>query len=124
MILLNAIEEEPTVPRSAFTILLQLLSPFAPHIAEELWQRTGNADTIFHSQWPTFDEAKTVENTIVLILQVNGKLRDKLEVPRGLSKSDLEDFARKSANVSKHIEGKEIKKLVVVPDKLVNVVVV
>ena len=124
MILLNAIHDEKSgVPISVFESLLKMLSPFAPHIAEELWQRLEHTDSIFNSLWPEYDESKTVENTITLILQVNGKLRDKLEVPRGLSREALERFARESTNVIKHTDGKEIKKVIVVPDKLVNVVV-
>ncbi len=123
MILLNAMEQEPGgVPRRAMEVLLKLIAPFAPHIAEELWQRLGNSTTIFDAAWPTYDEAKTIENTITLILQVNGKLRDKLEVPRGLSAAELESFARESPNVMKHIDGKQIRKVIVVQDKLVNVV--
>ena len=99
------------------------MSPFAPHISEELWQRLGHKDTIFDAAWPEFNESKTIDESITLILQVNGKLRDKLDVPRGLSRDDLERFARESANVKKHTEGKEIRKVIVVPDKLVNVVV-
>ncbi len=122
MILLNAIEEEQPVPRSSFVILIKLLSPFAPHITEELWQRMGNEGSIFNAPWPTYEEALTVDDSITLILQVNGKLRDKLEVPRGLSKDELDRFARESPNVIKHIDGKEIRKVIVVPDKLVNIV--
>ncbi len=124
MILLNKMEdEEGGVPRTAFETLIKLIAPFAPHIAEELWQRLGNNDSLFNSEWPNYDESKTVEDAVVLVLQVNGKVRDKLEVPRGLSREALEAFARDSANVKKHIDGKEIRKVIVVPDKLVNVVV-
>jgi len=124
MILLNGMEDNTGgIPRSAFEVLVKLLSPFAPHIAEELWQRLGHSETILDSPWPQYDDAKTIEDSITLILQVNGKLRDKLDVPRGLSRDDLERFARESPNVVKHIEGKEIRKVIVVPDKLVNVVV-
>ncbi len=123
MILLNAMEEESGgIPRAAYEALLKLMAPFAPHIAEELWQRLGNAGTIFDTTWPAYDEAKTVETTVTLILQVNGKVRDKLDVPRGLMTADLEAFARQSPNVMKHIDGKQIKKVIVVQDKLVNVV--
>ncbi len=124
MILLNAIEQERRIPRSTFEILVQLVSPFAPHIAEELWQRIRNNGTIFYSRWPEYDEAKTIEESITLILQVNGKLRDKLEVPRGLSNDELDRFARASPNVMKYIDGKEIRKIIVVQDKLVNIVAV
>lgn len=116
-------ETQGNIPRSAFETLLKLIAPFAPHISEELWQRLGHKDTICNAAWPEFDESKTIDESITLILQVNGKLRDKLEVPRGLSKDDLERFARESANVMRHTEGKEIRKVIVVPDKLVNVVV-
>jgi leucyl-tRNA synthetase len=122
MILLNAIEEEKLVPRDVFERLLKLIAPFAPHIAEELWQRSGHEETIFNSTWPQYNESKTIEDSITLILQVNGKLRDKLVVPRGLSKDELDRFARESPNVIRHIDGKEIRKVIVVPDKLVNIV--
>jgi leucyl-tRNA synthetase len=124
MILLNAMdEEEGGIPRSAFEILLKLISPFAPHIAEELWQRLGNTGSLFNVAWPKYDESKAIEDSVTLILQVNGKLRDKLDVPRGLTREDLEQFARDSANVRRHTDGKDIRKVIVVPDKLVNVVV-
>jgi leucyl-tRNA synthetase len=124
MILLNAISDEKEgIPIAVFESLLKMLSPFAPHITEELWQRLGHEDSIFNAKWPEYDESKTIEDVVTLILQVNGKLRDKLEVPRGLSREDLERFARASANVIKHTDGKEIRKVIVVPDKLVNVVV-
>jgi leucyl-tRNA synthetase len=76
-----------------------------------------------HESWPSYDESKATEDSITLVLQVNGKLRDKLEVPRGLTREALENFARESAKVQQHADGKEIKKMIVVPDKLVNVVV-
>jgi leucyl-tRNA synthetase len=124
MILLNAMdEEEGGIPRSAFEILIKLISPFAPHIAEELWQRLGSTSSLFNVAWPSYDESKAIEDSVTLILQVNGKLRDKLDVPRGLTREDLEQFARDSANVRRHTDGKDIRKVIVVPDKLVNVVV-
>jgi leucyl-tRNA synthetase len=125
MILLNAMEEEKDgLSRAVFESLVKLISPFAPHIAEELWQRLGNAETIFNAPWPEFDEAKAIEDTVTLVLQVNGKLRDKLDVPRGLTREALEQFARESTKVKQHMGGKQIQKVIVVPDKLVNVVIV
>jgi leucyl-tRNA synthetase len=102
---------------------LKLLYPFAPHITEELWQRLGHEEILLKATWPVYVESKAVEDTITLILQVNGKLRDKLEVPRGLARENLEQFARESPNVKKHTDGKEIRKMIVVPDKLVNIVI-
>lgn len=124
MVLLNKMsEEEGGTPRAAVEVMIKLISPFAPHLAEELWQRLGNDQSIVFSPWPEYDEAKTVEDTIMLILQVNGKLRDKLEVPRGLSREELERFAQESPKLQKHTAGLSVRKLIVVPDKLVNVVV-
>ncbi len=125
MIFLNEVTEgeKPQMPRTILEPLIQLVAPFAPHIAEELWARLGYSDTIFNSTFPKYDEAKTVEDTITLVFQVNGKVRDKLEVPRGLSRDELEKFAFSSERVQKHIGSSAIKKMIVVPDKLVNVVV-
>ena len=129
MILLNAMDDEAAlraggIPREVFEVLLKLLYPFAPHITEELWQRLGHEDILLKESWPSYDESKTIEDTITLILQVNGKLRDKLEVPRGLTREDLERFARESPKVRQYTDEKEIRKMIVVPDKLVNVVIV
>jgi leucyl-tRNA synthetase len=125
MIFLNEVTEgeKPEMPRAILEPLIQLVAPFAPHIGEELWARLGYSDTIFNSSFPKYDEAKTVEDTITLVFQVNGKVRDKLEVPRGLSRDELEKFAFSSERVQKHIGSSAIKKMIIVPDKLVNVVV-
>ncbi|HWF43445.1 MAG TPA: leucine--tRNA ligase, partial [Candidatus Kapabacteria bacterium] len=112
MILQNAIEDEQEgVPRAVYEILIKLISPFAPHLAEELWQRLGNHDSIFKSSWPQYDDAKTIEDTVTIILQVNGKMRDKLDVPRGMAQQDLERFACESEKVSRYIDGKQIRKV-------------
>ena len=124
MILLNQMsDEEGGVPRAALESMLKLLNPFAPHITEELWQHLGHKDVLANSPWPEFDESKTIDDTVTLVLQVNGKVRDKLEVPRGLTRDQLESFASQSEKLQKHVGGGTIKKVIVVPDKLVNVVV-
>jgi leucyl-tRNA synthetase len=107
----------------AVETLIKLLSPFAPHITEELWQRLGHNSSLFSEPWPTDEESKTIENIVTLILQVNGKLRDRLEVPRGLTREELERFASASEKVQRHVGSSTIRKVIVVPDKLVNVVV-
>ncbi len=124
MICINEVAGEGVIaPRIYIETLIKLTAPFAPHIAEELWSRLGHTESIFDSAFPEFDEAKTIEDTVTLIFQVNGKVRDKIEVPRGLSREELEKFANESENVKKHIGSSEVKKMIVVPDKLVNVVV-
>ena len=103
------------------TILL--LSPFAPHVADELWQEIGNTTFTFDEKWPTFDEKLTVENNFNLVVQVNGKVRDTLPAKIGISKDEAEKLAFTSEKLKKFIDGKEVVKVIVVPNKLVNVVV-
>ncbi len=125
MIFLNELpsgDSEPA-PRIAVETLIKLTAPFAPHICEEIWKRLGHKGTIFAEAFPSYDESKTIDTSITLILQVNGKVRDKLEVPRGLSRDELEHFATTSDRVQKHIGGSAVRKVIVVPDKLVNVVI-
>ncbi len=102
-------------------ILLRLLSPYAPHIAEECWEGLGNSESIFQTRWPKFNEEFLLRDTMKIAIQVMGKLRDAIEVPADISKADLEE-ACKTEKVRKHLEGKEIVKVIVVPNKLVNFV--
>ncbi|MBN1936249.1 MAG: class I tRNA ligase family protein, partial [Anaerolineae bacterium] len=103
--------------------LLLLLAPFTPYIAEELWHRLGHTDSIHLQRWPQYDPAAAAEETITLVVQVNGKVRDRIDVPAGIDQAEMERLARSSESVLRHIEGKEIVKVIVVPGKLVNVVV-
>jgi leucyl-tRNA synthetase len=123
MIFMNEIPADQPAPREAVETLVKLTAPFAPHIAEELWSRLGGKGSIFDSAFPKYDETKIVEDTVTIVFQVNGKIRDKIEVPIGLSREELEKFATSSERIQKHVAGSQIKKLIVVPDKLVNVVV-
>jgi leucyl-tRNA synthetase len=102
--------------------LLLLLAPFTPHIAEELWHRLGKRDSIHLQSWPQWDEAVAAEETITLIVQVNGRVRDRIEVPVDIDNAEAERQARESEAVQRHTKGKEIVKVIVVPGRLVNVV--
>lgn len=102
---------------------LKLLSPFAPHLTEELWHVLGNAKSILHSSWPGYDETLTVEDTVELIVQVNGKMRDRIQVSAGLSDEDAKAKAMASQKVQAQLEGKQIAKVIVVQGRLVNIVV-
>ena len=109
--------------REAIETLMLLIAPVAPHIAEELWARTGHPYSIHQQSWPVSDPALAAEDEIEVVLQVNGKVRDKLTVPVGASEDRLRELALASERVKSHIGDKTIRKVVVVPGKLVNVVV-
>ena len=112
-------------PLSVMNDFLLLLAPFAPHIAEELHAKANGGDsTLAYQPWPSHDEAHLVESTIEMAVQVNGKLRDRIQIPADMDKSDIERIAMESENVQRHTEGKNVKKVIVIPGKLVNIVAV
>ncbi len=123
----NALGDAPCKDSAVYTegvrALVLLLAPFAPHIADELWHQLGNADSVHFAPWPSFDTAALVSDEITLVIQVMGKTRGTLEVPADSDKAALEKFARESEIAQRYLEGKEIKKVIVVPGKLVNFVV-
>ncbi len=100
-----------------------MLSPFAPHVADELWNMIGNETFTFEEKWPEFNEELTVENSFNLVIQINGKVRDMIPAKIGISKEEAEKLAFESEKTRKFTEGKEIVKVIVVPNKLVNIVV-
>jgi len=103
--------------------LLLLLAPFAPHIAEELWEMTGNAKSIHLADWPFFDEKLAKAEEITLVVQVNGKVRDKITVPADIEEKEMKEIALSSKRLKQFIQRKEVAKVIIVPKKLVNVVV-
>jgi leucyl-tRNA synthetase len=122
MIFVNAFTNANPRPRAAMRILLQLLNPFAPHLTEELWEKLGFGGVVADQPWPQFDAALLVEDEIEIVLQVNGRVRDKIVVNREANREQVEAAARGSAKIGEWTAGKEIKKVVVVPGKLVNIV--
>lgn len=114
---------ESPVYREGIETLLLLLAPFAPHITEELWQKIGKTNLVNQQSWPKFDPQALQVDEITLVIQIMGKTRGTIQAPANLSKSELEDFARNSDIAKRHIGDKEIKKVIVVPNKLVNFVV-
>jgi leucyl-tRNA synthetase len=104
--------------------LIIMLAPVAPHIAEELWERIGGEPSIFdHATWPAYDPAKLEEDKVDIPVQVNGKLRATVRVARGASREAVEELALRDENVRRHVEGATIRKVVHVPDRLINLVV-
>jgi leucyl-tRNA synthetase len=110
-------------PREAMEKLVLLLSPFAPHVAEELWQALGHSESLAHEQWPEFDPSLAKEDSIDIPVQINGKVRSKITVPAEADTAQLETAARADAKVIEHVAGKQIVKVIVVPGRLVNIVV-
>ena len=109
-------------PRAAMEKLVLLLAPFAPHIAEELWQALGHQTTLAYEPWPTYDEAAIREDTVEIPVQINGKLRGRIQVPADTDKAALESAARSDAKIAELLAGKTVLKAVVVPGRMVNFV--
>ncbi|NBV84780.1 MAG: leucine--tRNA ligase [Verrucomicrobia bacterium] len=123
MIFVNAFTGAAQRPVSAVRTLLQLLNPFAPHITEELWERTGASGSVADQPWPAFDPEALVEDELELVVQINGKVRDKLTVKRDAAPAEVEAAALASPKAREWTSGKTIRKVIVVPGKLVNIVV-
>lgn len=109
--------------REAVEAVVSLLNPMAPHLTEELWERLGNERTLVDSPWPSWDEDLARDEVVVVVLQVNGRLRGRFEAPAGLDAAELEERARRNAGVMRHLDGREVRRVVTVADKLVNFVV-
>jgi leucyl-tRNA synthetase len=122
--LTSAIEKaKPSATRKeAVRTLVLLAAPMAPHLAEECWQALGGGAMIADAPWPSFDPAMLVEDQVTLAIQVNGKLRDTLTAARGLSREEAEALALASDNVQRQLAGVPPRKVIVVPDRLVNIV--
>jgi leucyl-tRNA synthetase len=110
-------------PREALEKFVLLLSPFAPHITEELWQSLGHKETLAYEPWPQFDPALAKEDAVEVPVQINGKLRSKISVATGTDKAALEAAARADEKVRDLLHGKDVVKVIVVPGRLVNFVI-
>ncbi|NEO67262.1 MAG: class I tRNA ligase family protein, partial [Moorea sp. SIO4G2] len=116
--------KDSPVYKEGIETLITLLAPFAPHIAEELWHSLGHSSSIHNQPWLEYDPDALVADEITLVIQIKGKTRGTIQVPANSDKSALETYARESEVAQRYLEGKEIKKVIVVPGKLVNFVVV
>ena len=124
MIFVNAANKEDQLFVDYAKGFVQLLAPFAPHLGEELWQTlTQSEESIAHVAWPIWDDSKLVENEVEIVVQIKGKVKAKLVVAKDLTKEDLEATALVNEKVQAEIAGKEIVKVIAVPNKLVNIVV-
>lgn len=123
MIFVNETMKLEIKPRKQLEDFVLLLSPFAPHLAEELWEKLGHANTLAYESWPVYDEAKCAESKIEIVLQINGKIRGKVIVAKDTPEAELEKLALCDANIKRYTDGKRIVKKIIVPNKLVNIVV-
>jgi leucyl-tRNA synthetase len=117
-------KDEPSrrVLRESIEAIVLLLSPIVPHFAEELWEALGKRESTLRNKWPDYDREAVVEEEILIVVQVNGKLRDRLTVPASFGEEEVKAWALKSEKIQKLVEGKEIKRVILVPKKLVNIV--
>ena len=123
MILVNYMEKTPSLSSVTYKLFTIILAPFAPHIAEELWQKLGHKTSIFLEKWPQYDENLIQDETLTLVFQVNGKVRDTIEVNADIEENKAKKLALESEKVQKYLDGEEPKKIIYVPGKLVNIVV-
>jgi leucyl-tRNA synthetase len=123
MELLNVLEKEPSLPSQTVQAFVLMLAPYAPHLAEELWATLGHNITITYQTWPQFDNGILGKALVNIPVQVNGKVRGTLELPPGTGQEAVQLAAQKLPNVVKYVAGKEVVKVVFVPDRLLNLVI-
>ena len=123
MVFVNAATQATTVPKETMKTFLRLLAPYAPHIAEEIWERFGESELIAYAAWPTYDPEVLKRETVTIVVQVNGKLRSRIELPVDATNEEVEEAALADERIQKHIEGKTVRKFIVVPNRLANIVV-
>jgi len=123
MVFVNRLAEETVIPRAAVETLLLLVAPLAPHLAEELWQRLGHAESLAYEPWPSFDPLVLTEASIQWIVQVNGKLRAKLTLPAEIGEEQVKAAALADEQVKRHLDNRPLKQVIIVPKRLVNLVV-
>ncbi|HVM61774.1 MAG TPA: leucine--tRNA ligase [Verrucomicrobiae bacterium] len=121
MIFVNEVTAQEKRPRALLEPFVLVLAPYAPHLAEELWEKLGHKQSLACEPWPKFDPALLKEDKVTVILQVNGRIRDRIEVAAQISSAELEKLALANPRVQEHLAGKQVKKVIVVPGKLVNI---
>jgi len=123
MIFVNEAYKADSIPKEAAENFVQMLSPLAPHIAEELWERLGHSDGISYVSWPTYDESWTVDAEVEIVVQVNGKIVERTKISADLDQAAMQEHSMNLPGVKQAVEGKTVRKVIAVPGKLVNIVV-
>ncbi|WP_314942541.1 leucine--tRNA ligase [Abiotrophia defectiva] len=122
MIFLNATKDQAIIPKAYAQGLIQLLAPLAPHISEEIWQKLGHQDSISHVTWPSYEEALTIEDQVEVVVQINGKIKAKVMVEANMAADALGELALNLPEIQAQLEGKTLRKVVAIPNRLVNIV--
>jgi leucyl-tRNA synthetase len=120
MIFINEFSKYDIFPAEAASKFIRCLAPFAPHLAEEIWEKMGNMTSITFAEYPDFDDSKTVQNTIEFVIQINSKIRAKVYAALGSTQAEIEPLALADENVQKYLEGLTVRKVVFVKDRLIN----
>ncbi len=125
MVLLNEFEkrEDGIANKEYWEVFLKLLAPFAPHMAEEIWSRLGHKESIHLERWPEYDAAKIKEESVVIVIQIGGKVRGQFEAPAGIGESEAQTKALGMPEIQKWLAGQEIRKTIFVPNKIINFVI-
>lgn len=123
MIFINDAYKQDSLSRESAEHFVQMLSPLAPHISEELWQLLGHEGSISYVSWPAYDEALTVDAEVEIVVQVNGKIVGRAQIPQDMGQEDMQNHALALPSVKAAVEGKTVRKIIAVPGKLVNIVV-
>jgi len=123
MVFINEAYKADVLPKKYMEDFVKMLSPITPHIAEELWEKLGHSETLTYEAWPTYDESKLVDDEVEIVLQVNGKNKEKLLIASDATKEQMEELAMANEVIKELIEGKTIVKMIAVPGKLVNIVI-
>ena len=122
MVFVNECYKADILPLEYMEGFVKLIAPVMPHIAEELWTKLGHVGTITYAEWPTYDESKLVEKNVEIVIQINGKKRQHLVVAKDASKDEIQELAMNDEKIKAELEGKTVRKVIVVPGKLVNIV--
>lgn len=122
MVFVNEAYKAEILPIQFMEGFVKLLSPICPHMTEELWSRLGHNDTLAYASWPAYDESKLVDNEVEIVIQINGKVRAKLQVPADITKEEMEKTVMENGKVLEQIDGKTVRKVIAIPGKLVNIV--
>ncbi|GKV64759.1 MULTISPECIES: leucine--tRNA ligase [unclassified Sporosarcina] len=122
MVFINECYKADKLPKSYIEGFILLISPITPHLSEELWAKLGHTETAVYAQWPTYDETKLTDDTVEVAVQINGKIRAKITIAKDSTKEELEQAALENEDVKQWMDGKELKKIIAIPGRLVNIV--